>query len=139
MFLRFGKIPHDERSVNYRNWSEDDHYECDRLMREGLTFYAAVRVIGWFEIGVSVFDTENPTEDSRLSAKARICQQEPCFIVEGNVIGTGADGEPLLTNVKIVREIADSNEAMHILKNTIQKKAEHCVSAFSFCTVAVYV
>ena len=73
-------------------------------MENRYSIYKAVRNIEKFEIGVSVFDTENPSEDSKLSAKTRIHQHEPCFVIEGSVGEEGADGEPLLKDLTPLTE-----------------------------------
>lgn len=82
-YIRFCKIPHDERSYNFmRNRKE---------------------------IGVSVFkaDTNNmPILENVEQAKslwARLNRRH--YLVTGNVVGVGQDGEPLLQNVRVVRRL----------------------------------
>lgn len=83
MYIRFCKVPQDEKSWNFmRNRKE---------------------------IGVSVFkaDTNNmPILENVEQAKslwARLNRRH--YLVTGEVVGYGQDGEPLLKNVKVVRRL----------------------------------
>lgn len=82
-YIRFCKVPHDERSYNFMRNEK--------------------------EIGVSVFkaDINNmPILDNAEQAKslwARLHRRH--YLVTGEVVGTGQDGEPLLQNVKVVRRL----------------------------------
>lgn len=82
-YIRFCKVPHDERSYNFmRNRKE---------------------------IGVSVFkaDANNmPILENVEQAKslwARLNRRH--YLVTGEVVGIGQDGEPLLQNVKVIRRL----------------------------------
>lgn len=89
MYVRFCKVPQDERSYNFmRNRKE---------------------------IGVSVFradDNGMPILENAEQAKslwARLHRRH--YLVNGDVVGTGQDGEPLLQNVRVVRRLRlDRNE-----------------------------
>ena len=92
MFLRFGEIPKDERShISYRS------YDCG------------------YENGVSVFEC---TDDYRIILPSKIPEgvladitnflfysHKNVYIVEGDVVGIGYDNEPLLKNVKVIKDI----------------------------------
>ena len=95
-YLRFGDIPENEKSGIYR--------------REEL--------IG-FEDGVSVYDVVI-SEDGKISVGFPLPATESTldtfvgfikyhnrqmFLVDGDFVGRGTDGEPLIKNVKILQEI----------------------------------
>ena len=96
MYLRFGDIPENERS---KIWAGE--YSVGE------------------EEGVSVYDVKIG-EDGRVS----ICLPLPfnrdtfdtfrmlveysdrkCYLVDGEYVGIGNDGEPLIKNVKVIREV----------------------------------
>lgn len=90
MYIRFCKIPQDERSYNFmRNRKE---------------------------IGVSVFradDNGMPILDNAEQAKslwARLHRRH--YLVTGEVVGVGQDGEPLLQNVRVVRRLRLDRERL---------------------------
>lgn len=83
MYVRFCKVPQDEKSWNFmRNRKEE---------------------------GVSVFKADDngmPILENAEQAKslwARLNRQH--YLVTGEVVGVGQDGEPLLKNVKVVRRL----------------------------------
>lgn len=87
-YIRYGEIPRDNKS----------------------TIHQAGEIIGK-EKGVSVFeyiegrgivvpDTENGRDDFFKLSKS---YWKPQYLVEGEEIGIGSDGEPLLKNISIVK------------------------------------
>ena len=93
-YIRFGEIPEDERSGIY------SHNEST----------------GEKEIGVSVYDqldgspcipfpitgtTLNTLECFILYTKQKI------YLVEGDEVGRGTDNEPLIRNIRIIKEITN--------------------------------
>lgn len=83
MYVRFCKVPQDEKSWNFMRNSK--------------------------EIGVSVFKADDngmPILENTEQAKslwARLHRRH--YLVTGDVVGTGQDGEPLLQNVKVVHRL----------------------------------
>lgn len=85
-YVRYGDLPENGRSTNHADGSLED--------------------------GVSVFYGETlPSGEARPLPKrqeqiagAFILRSRPLYIVEGEEIGTGSDGEPLLKDCKIIRE-----------------------------------
>lgn len=62
---------------------------------------------GRMEKGVSVFDLQNMTLQQKFTWNAMLQNQEDysvAYEVEGEVVGKGFDGEPLLKNIKILNE-----------------------------------
>lgn len=87
-FIRFGDIPDNEMSKNF-------------LTNEN-------------ELGVSVYDCvihndkiglvfPNLTYSSCVTLSGVL--DRPCYLVEGDKIGIGSDGEPLIKNIKIIKDI----------------------------------
>lgn len=95
-YIRFGDIPKGERSTIWRVETE----------------------IGK-EQGVSVYDclcTDNdtigvvlplPITENALNTFTNLVKYDdrPCYLVEGDCVGKGSDGEPLLRNVNIVKQV----------------------------------
>ena len=99
-YVRFCKVPQDERSYNFmRNRKEE---------------------------GVSVFkaDTNNmPVLENAEQAKslwARLDRRH--YLVMGDVVGYGQDGEPLLQNVRVVRKLRlDRSELENLITATFER------------------
>lgn len=97
VYIRFGDVPEDGRSYN----NTDDCYED----------------------GVSVYDAEIESVPSASDAGAMfvpigpktlqiiLLAHRPTYLVTGNKVGTGVDGEPLLRDVEIVSELERGDEA----------------------------
>jgi hypothetical protein len=95
-YIRFGDIPKGERSTI---WNVETKVGKER--------------------GVSVYDCllENeevkgivlpiPITEQVLNTFLSIVKYDdrPCYLVEGDCVGRGSDGEPLLRNVEIVKQI----------------------------------
>lgn len=82
-YIRFGELPEDEKSINY--FSNEK------------------------EKGVSVFEkseAEKPLlKNLRLASSMAARLDSPVYLVSGDLIGIGNDEEPLLVNVKKLKEI----------------------------------
>lgn len=111
-FIRFGEIPPGERSINFMKMSfavnEDFTYECENFGAE----FAYSRVDEkYLECGVSVFEIDDNGKPIALNdglKKAldfRLKEKCVCYLVDGDVVGYGHDGEPLLRNIKIIRQL----------------------------------
>lgn len=108
--IRFGEIPKSGRSLNYRRLtgdqrndvSEMDHDNLEVQIRfyiENVNSWKNVNFDDLWETGVSVFEERDglPVISNReqvLSLKNRI--GDAIYLVEGEKVGTGEDGEPLL-------------------------------------------
>lgn len=91
-FIRFGDVPEDEKSYNYR----DGFYE------KGVSVYNALFYPdGKYEI--------IPENDIQVFGSISFGSR-PAFRVWGDVVGTGSDGEPLLRNVYKKQSIDNENE-----------------------------
>ena len=108
--IRFGEIPKSGKSLNYMKLTPDqrsDVSEMDHANLESEIRYFIENVNSWkrvnfdelLEEGVSVFEEENGipiirNEQQAKSLKNRI--GDVIYMVEGDRVGTGQDGEPLL-------------------------------------------
>lgn len=111
MYLRFGAIPENGKSINFTVWSDSDHAYCDALIEHGMTMREAAAKLDptckWaYEQGVSVFVYGAMNDNTRITVKQRYLAREVCYEVIGTPCGIGADGEPLLADVAIVRELS---------------------------------
>lgn len=108
--IRFGEIPKSGRSLNYRRLtgdqrndvSEMDHDNLEVQIRfyiENVNSWKNVNFDDLWEAGVSVFEERDglpviSNREQALSLKNRI--GDAIYLVEGEKVGTGEDGEPLL-------------------------------------------
>lgn len=112
MFLRFGEIPENERSINWMKVKFDDQRDFEWAL-ESHSFEDALGMIrnleDVLESGLSVFEIDqnyNPVlsnEKLQKSYNSRLGKKK-MYLVDGDVVGTGQDGEPLIRNVKIIKE-----------------------------------
>jgi hypothetical protein len=97
-YIRFGKIPDNEESGIY-------HGEEQTGKQEGVSVYPAIiDEKGNVAVGLSL-----PITATTLHTQQHLLEYDnrPCYLVTGDCVGVGVDGEPLLKNVKIVEEIKD--------------------------------
>ena len=96
MFIRFGEIPENERSGIFRG--EDSIGE-----EIGVSVYDAnIDEVGNVSVGIPLPLTKS-TLDTFIGFVEY--QNRKCYLVDGEVVGRGADGEPLIQNVKVIKEI----------------------------------
>jgi len=97
VYIRFGDIPEGERSYN----QTDDCYE------DGVSVYAA-------EIESVPPGSDAPAMFVPVGSKTLqilMLAQRDTYLVTGERVGTGVDGEPLLRDVEIVSELERGDEA----------------------------
>lgn len=125
--IRFGEIPNSGKSLNYlkltadqrSDVSEMDHANLESEIRyfiENVNSWKRVDYDGLWECGVSVFEEENGlpvirNERQSKSLKNRI--GDTIYLVEGERVGTGEDGEPLInitsaTKIEIDKAVLES-------------------------------
>jgi len=91
VFVRFGTLPNSGRSYNYR----DNKYESGISVFNALLLHNGQVIV-------------KPNTNYELGSLFTLMDRD-AYIVEGEVIGTGSDGEPLLRNAKIVRKLKSSD------------------------------
>lgn len=95
-YIRFGDIPINEQSAIYRG-EELIGYESGVSV-----YYAFILDDNTIVLGLSF-----PITKTTLYTQQHLLEYDnrPCYLVEGDYIGNGTDGEPLIKNVKIISEI----------------------------------
>lgn len=103
-YIRFGEIPTDERSKIYRG-------ETQVGEELGVSAYDAICIDGeWrivlpYELKPEVgFDLHNLI-NSRFQTIYKVARPNKVYLLTGDEVGKGATNEPLLRNVKIVKEL----------------------------------
>jgi hypothetical protein len=100
VYVRFGMMPENDKSFN----SLDEFYE------EGVSVYEALYRDGKFQILLPIInDTSINTLvncfNTAQCLSGQIYHYSRLNLVDGEYIGTGSDGEPLLKNCRIIRPI----------------------------------
>lgn len=112
--IRFGEIPTSGKSLNYmkltasqrEDVAEMDHSRLESQIRfyiENVNSWKKVDYDSLWENGVSVFEENNglPIIRNEMQAKSlRNRLDDVIYFVEGEQVGTGEDGEPLLKITK---------------------------------------
>lgn len=116
-YIRFGEIPPSEKSVNFIKLSFIQNESFTYALDNGDTVGAYDRVPDdAFEPGVSVFDCYDdflPILGNLRQTKSLLGRiNYPCYVVTGDQVGTGQDGEPLIRCVKIVKKIEIEKSAL---------------------------
>lgn len=96
-YIRFGDIPENEESKIYCG-------EQEVGTEKGVSVYPAFKANGNWVIGLTL-----PITKTSLYTQQHLLEYDskPCYLVTGNCVGKGSDGEPLIKNVKVVSEIKD--------------------------------
>lgn len=109
-YLRIGEIPPSGKSVNYLKMTYAQNEDFTQNIQEyGYEFAVKKLPEDVFEAGISVFelDIHNPIFRN-LQQLTSFCSRvvdRNIYEVTGDIVGTGNDGEPLLDNVHIVKQI----------------------------------
>ena len=113
LYIRFGNIPANEKSKIYRG-------EKEIGSENGVSVYPAFKLTN----GDIVLGLNLPITKTTLHTQQHLLEYDnrPCYLVTGDYIGNGADGEPLIRNVEIVEEIKDfrvkEGEARYKIKDS---------------------
>ena len=102
-FIRFGEIPTDGRSRIHRNGERVVGIEC------GVSVYDAVKVRGKWSAVLPNPCTECTVDTMHgiLLSNVRNADNKNVYIVTGDIVGYGSDGEPLIRNIEIVERLDD--------------------------------
>lgn len=116
-YIRFGEIPPNGKSVNFIKLSFIQNENFTYALDQGDTVGAYDRVPDdAFEPGVSVFDCYDdflPILSNLKQIRSMLGRiDHPCYVVTGDQVGTGQDGEPLIRHVKIVKKIEIEKKAI---------------------------
>lgn len=101
-YIRFGKIPENEVSSIYRG-------EVKVGEEKGVSVYDAIKIDGEWRVVLPFpllkeigFDLYNFIENIYHPIKT---ERRPMYLVQGDEIGRGSTNEPLLRNIKIIKEL----------------------------------
>lgn len=125
--IRFGEIPKSGKSLNYMKLTGDqrndvawmDHSNLENEIRfaiENTRSWHNVDYDSLWEAGVSVFEESNGLPIIRNAEQSRSLKNrigDVIYLVEGERVGTGEDGEPLMsitnaTKIEIDRAVLES-------------------------------
>lgn len=95
LYIRFGEIPDNEKSKIYRG--EEEIGEED-----GVSVYPAFEVNGDIVLGLTL-----PITKTTLYTQQHLLEYDnrPCYLVKGDYVGKDTDGQPLINNIQIIKEI----------------------------------
>lgn len=98
-FIRFGDIPENEISVVYSGSGDGQYLKGYEI---GVSCYNAKKIKNtWFIVLPHITKTTLNT----LHSLYYNFDNRKSYLVKGKLVGYGSDGEPLLKNVKIIKEI----------------------------------
>ena len=115
LYIRFGDVPSNETSKIYRG-------EVEIGEENGVSVYPAFELNGNVVLGLTL-----PITKTTLYTQQHLLEYDnrPCYLVTGDFVGKGSDGEPLINNVKILRRITEYR--VKGLKNESENKGKERV------------
>ena len=110
LYVRFGDIPSNEKSKIYRGEEEIGE-------ENGVSVYPAFELNGNIVLGLTL-----PITRTTLYTQQHLLEYDnrPCYLVSGDYIGSGTDGEPLIRNISIIKRL-DNYRIKEIEKQGEQK------------------
>ena len=118
-YIRFGEIPLNERSKK-GNGIIGDGYECVGY-EEGVSVWNAVELEdGWHLVAPLNSNSCTHGDFSSMAFPDDCCGCDPnqkIYVVMGEEVGKGADNEPLIKNVMIIKELPFDYFKMNIKGN----------------------
>lgn len=107
LYIRFGEIPKDEHSKR-GNGIIGDGYKCIGY-EEGVSVWDAVLLDDGYHLVVPLKANSYTYGDFTQAAFPDVCcgcdPNEKIYVVTGDKVGNGADNEPLLRNIKIIKKL----------------------------------
>lgn len=108
-YLRFGEIPKNGKSVNFLKMTNDENEDFTYCINSG-EFERAFEIVPEcaFEKGVSVFEIDNnempALSNLQLISSLLLRADKMAYIVTGEEVGRGNDGEPIIVIEKVEHE-----------------------------------
>lgn len=95
LYIRFGDVPSNETSKIYRG-------EVEIGDENGVSVYPAFEVNGNIVLGLTL-----PITKTTLYTQQHLLEYDnrPCYLVSGDYVGKGTDGEPLIRNITIIKRL----------------------------------
>ena len=105
-YIRIGEIPEDEMSRRYNG---------DAVIGEekGVSVYNCVKINGSYHIVMPLPMKEGQGQTYEIliqcvtECRYKIEKTRRVYLVNGDQVGTGADGEPLIRNVIVIKDITE--------------------------------
>lgn len=97
-YIRFGEIPKNEQSKSYgveKNEQGVSCYECLKIEDKYRILYPPVndrwdKAAGILSVMIQRF----------------MRHQTKCYLINGDVVGRGADNEPVIRNIQVIKELS---------------------------------
>ena len=95
LYIRFGNIPSNEKSKIY-------HGEEEIGDENGVSVYPAFELNGNIVLGLTL-----PITKTTLYTQQHLLEYDnrPCYLVSGDYVGNGTDGEPLIKNISVIKRL----------------------------------
>ena len=95
LYIRFGDVPSNETSKIYRGEEEVGN-------ENGVSVYPAFEVNENIVLGLTL-----PITKTTLYTQQHLLEYDnrPCYLVSGDYVGKGTDGEPLIRNISIIKRL----------------------------------
>lgn len=128
-YIRFGEIPKNGKSVNFLKMNGNEREDFTYWIRTG-NIECAYESISEdkFEKGLSVFELGSDgmpvLENLKMISSLAIRTGENAYIVEGERVGTGNDGEPLVEVEKVEKVELDQKELRNHIIETLKRNFE---------------
>lgn len=106
VFLRYGDLPKDGKSTNFAEGSKEAGVSVFR----GLFLEKTGEAIP--------LSSSNQEKSSAIALRSR-----PLYVVEGDEVGVGADGEPVLDNARIVRKVEPNEPTASAGSDAMESRA----------------
>lgn len=108
-YIRIGELPRDGKSKIYQ-WEDKTHSSRAAIGEEaGVSVYEAKEVEkGWNGVIPENIKYNSTMDTINYLMKEAIRGDKPVYVVIGDEVGKGYDGEPVITNVKIIKDISNN-------------------------------
>ena len=95
LYVRFGDIPSNEKSKIYRGEEEIGD-------ENGVSVYPAFELNGNIVLGLTL-----PITKTTLYTQQHLLEYDnrSCYLVSGDYVGKGTDGEPLIKNISVIKRL----------------------------------
>lgn len=116
-YLRFGEIPEGGKSINFLRLSfKENEAFAETLNASGYSEAVAALPADCLEPGLSVFEMDADglpvLSNINLVRSLSVRIGAPVYEISGEVAGTGADGDPLITGVNVIKRRRISREKL---------------------------
>lgn len=106
-YIRIGELPDNEISNIYQ-WNDAEHSSMTAVGKEaGVSVYKAVKASGRWKIMLPENSDDSTIDTFNYLYSAVLCNRKRAYLVTGEEVGVGYDGEPVIINVKIIEDISE--------------------------------